>query len=168
MRLRVVSVVGGGKDPSEKTLKLAEAMGAALAKAGYALVTGGMGGVMEAVSRGFAVARGRAAHPPIVGILPSYDPSTANAFVDVVLPTGLGHARNAVVAAAADAVVCLGGAMGALSEIALARKIGRPVIAFAETGGTAALAVKAIPSVLAVDGVEEAIAKLKTLTGGPV
>jgi hypothetical protein len=84
--------------------------------------------------------------------------------VELVLPTGLGHARNAVVAAAGDAMVCIGGAMGALSEIALARKIGRPVLVFPESGGTAGLAAKVIPAVTAVETVEEAVARIRALT----
>ncbi|MGH7163279.1 MAG: TIGR00725 family protein, partial [Planctomycetota bacterium] len=135
----------------------------ALAKAGFAIVTGGLRGVMDAVGRGAAKARGKGNHPPVVGILPSYGFDDGNAHVDIAVPTGLGHARNAIVAAAGEVMICIGGSMGALAEIALARKIGRPVLVFPGSGGTAALAAKAAPSVISVKSVEEAVARVKEL-----
>ncbi|MGQ0614023.1 MAG: TIGR00725 family protein [Planctomycetaceae bacterium] len=163
MRTRMISIVGSGKDLSPPIASLAETLGGALAKAGYGIVSGGMGGVMEAVSRGAVMGRGKNRYPPIVGILPGYDETEGNAYVDVVIPSGLGHARNALVAASGDAMVCVGGATGALSEVALARKLGRPVFTFAETGGTAALAAKAIPAVTGVANVQELMDHLKRL-----
>ena len=118
---------------------------------------------MEAVCRGAVKERGKGQWPPVIGILPSYDLAGGNAYLDVAIPSGMGHARNALVAAAGDAVVCVGGAMGALSEVALARKIGRPVVALRPSGGTAALVAKAIPTVTAVDGSQDAIARLREL-----
>ncbi len=159
----MISIVGTGKELSAPIASLAETLGGALVKAGYGIVTGGMGGVMEAVSRGAVMGRGKNHHPPIVGILPGYDETEGNAYVDVVIPSGLGHARNALVAAAGDAMVCVGGATGALSEVALARKLGRPVFTFPETGGTASLAAKAIPAVTGVTSVQELIDQLKKL-----
>ena len=163
MRTRLVSVVGSGSPLAPEVAALAEELGAALVQAGFGVVTGGLGGVMEAVSRGAANARGEKRHPPVIGILPSYDADAGNAYIDIALASGLGHGRNALVASAGDAVICLGGAMGALSEVALARKMGRPVIAFAETGGTAGLAAKAIDSVIPVVSVGDAVAKVKDL-----
>ena len=122
MRTPLVSVVGSGKRISDEVRQLSEEVGAALVQAGFGVVAGGLGGVMEAVSRGAFQVRGTSGHPPIVGILPGYDADEGNRFIDVVLPTGLGHARNAVVAAAGDAMICIGGATGALSEVALARR----------------------------------------------
>jgi uncharacterized protein (TIGR00725 family) len=159
----MVSVVGSGKELSAIAAALAEALGAAIVKAGWGVITGGGGGVMEAVSRGAVAGRGAARYPPVVGVLPSYDAASGNGYLDVALPTGLGYARNALVAAAGDALVCIGGATGALSEVALARKLGKPVLVFAQTGGTASLAARAIPAVIAVGSVPEAIAKLKEL-----
>lgn len=78
---------------------------------------------MEAASKGAKEAGGTA-----VGILPTYGAGTANAYVDVIIPTGLGHARNALVVAAGSAVIALGGRYGTLSEIALALKLGKPVV----------------------------------------
>jgi len=78
---------------------------------------------MEAACRGAKEADGLT-----VGILPGPDRSDANPFVDIVLPTGLGEARNALVVGAADVVIAIGGGYGTLSEIALALKAGKRVI----------------------------------------
>ncbi|MHC4547972.1 MAG: SLOG cluster 4 domain-containing protein [Planctomycetota bacterium] len=163
MRTRLIAVVGGADDLSPEVAQLSEALGAALVEAGFGVVCGGRGGVMEAVARGAVTQRGKARHPPVVGILPGYDLDAGNAYLDLVLPTGLRHARNALVAAAGEVVVCVGGATGALSEVALARKIGRPVLAFPATGGSAALISGALPSVTPVESVEEAIEKIQAL-----
>ena len=101
----------------------AEEVGRALGERGVALVCGGLGGVMEAACRGAKGAGGAT-----IGILPGSDRAAANGFVDVAIPTGLGEARNALVVRAADAVIAVGGGYGTLSEIALALKMGTPVI----------------------------------------
>jgi uncharacterized protein (TIGR00725 family) len=165
MRTRLIAVVGNGGDLTAEQAQLAESLGAALAEAGYGVVCGGLGGVMESVARGAVTARGTARHPPVVGILPHYLPEQGNDYLDVVLPTGLGHARNALVAAAGEVVICVGGAAGALSEVALARKIGRPVLAFPDSGGTAGLAAKVLPSVVAVSTPEEAVSRVREVLG---
>jgi len=163
MRTRLIAVVGSGRALTTEETMLAESLGARLVEAGYGVVTGGMGGVMEAVCRGAVRQRGPDSHPPLVGVLPGYDHTAGNPFLDIVLPTGLGHARNAVVVAAGDAVVCIGGATGALSEVALARKIGRPVLAFPGSGGTAAVVARSLAKVEAVSSVEEALGRLRDL-----
>ena len=101
----------------------AEEVGAALASAGAVVVCGGLGGVMEAACRGAKAAGGLT-----VGFLPGTDPSEANAWVDVVVPTGMGEARNILVVRSAEVVVAVGGEYGTLSEIALALRAGIPVI----------------------------------------
>ena len=101
----------------------AEAAGRAIAAAGAVLVCGGLGGAMAAACRGAASAGGLT-----VGILPGLAREDANEWVDVAVPTGLGEARNALVVRAADALVAVGGGWGTLSEIALARKAGKPVV----------------------------------------
>lgn len=113
--------------PGEATrgeLAAAGEAGRAAAEAGAVVVTGGLGGVMEAASRGAAEASGVA-----LGILPGADRSGGNAHLTVAVPTGLGEARNALVVRAADGLVAIGGGWGTLSEIALARKAGKPVVA---------------------------------------
>ncbi|GIW39575.1 MAG: TIGR00725 family protein [Candidatus Binatia bacterium] len=116
-------MVGGSRVPDE-VLRLAEEVGREIARRGATLVCGGRGGVMEAAARGASLAGGWT-----VGILPSYDWEEANPYLGVVVPSGLGHARNAVVVAASDGVVALAGESGTLSEIGLARKLGRRVVA---------------------------------------
>jgi len=153
-RWPVVAVIGGGRAP-EDVEAVAEAVGALVVDAGAALLTGGRGGVMAAASRGAVRARGAARLPPVLGVLPTYDRSDANAFVDLVLPTGLGHARNAVVVASADVVVAIGGESGTLSELALARKLGRPVVVVAGTGGVSDRVARLLPGVEVADGVDE-------------
>jgi hypothetical protein len=116
-----IAVVGPG-DASAAEQLAAEDAGAAIAAAGAVLVCGGLGGVMEAACRGARSRRGLT-----VGILPGLDRESANGWVSVAIPTGLGEARNALVVRAADALVAIGGGWGTLSEIALARKAGKPV-----------------------------------------
>lgn len=122
-----IAVVGdGGPDTPEMVLAAAEEIGARAAERGWVVVTGGEGGTMEAASRGAKSRRG-----PTVGLLPGLDRTAANGWVDIALPTGLGELRNGLVVRAADAVVALGGGHGTLSEIALALKLGRPVVGLA-------------------------------------
>jgi uncharacterized protein (TIGR00725 family) len=121
-RTPYVAVVGPG-DASPEELHTAEEVGAGLAAAGVVVVTGGLGGVMEAACRGARSRRGRT-----LGILPGEDRDAANGWVEIAVATGLGELRNGLVVRAADAVVAVGGGHGTLSEIALALKLGRPVV----------------------------------------
>lgn len=120
---RYIAVIGPGTAPSADELAAAREVGELVAKAGAILVCGGMGGVMEAAAQGAREAGGIA-----VGILPGEERSEGNEYLTVALPTDLGHARNALVARAADAVIAVGGEYGTLSEIGLALKMGKPVI----------------------------------------
>ena len=115
--------VVGGDEAEAALLSVAEEVGRRLAQAGAIVVCGGLGGVMEATCRG-----ARAAGGSTVGLLPGTDRGAANPFVDVVLPTGLGEARDALVARAGEAVIALGGGYGTLAEVALALKTGTPVV----------------------------------------
>jgi hypothetical protein len=120
-----IAVVGGG-EASDAVLASAEEVGAELARSGAIVVCGGLDGVMAAACRGAKSAGGLT-----VGVLPGADPSTANPWIDVVIPTGMGEARNAVVVRAVGAVVAIDGEYGTLSEIALALRWGVPVIGLA-------------------------------------
>ena len=91
---------------------------------GWAVICGGLGGVMEAASKGAAEAGGA-----VIGIIPGYEKGSANAYVTYTIATGMGHARNVIIAASADAVIAVGGGYGTLSEMALATTLGRPVVA---------------------------------------
>ncbi len=115
--------VCGPNEPSRDELAMAEEVGTRLAESGCAVVCGGRGGVMEAVCRGARQAGGAT-----IGILPGYDASEANEWVEHRIPTGLGHARNAIVVASGDAVIAVGGGFGTLSEIGLALKMGKRVV----------------------------------------
>jgi uncharacterized protein (TIGR00725 family) len=114
----------GPNDTSQAEIAFAEEAGAAIAAFGLPLVCGGRGGCMEAASRGCAAAGGL-----VIGILPSGDWMTANRHVAVPLASGLGEARNAIIASACFALIAVGGGHGTLSEMALGLKIGRLVIA---------------------------------------
>jgi uncharacterized protein (TIGR00725 family) len=118
-----VAVSGGGADPGPEVLKAAQEVGRRLAEAGATLVCGGLGGVMEAAAHGAAEAGGE-----VIGILPGTDPADANEHCTRVVATGTGHARNLAVVASADAVIAIAGEWGTLSEIAFARRLGRPVV----------------------------------------
>ena len=121
-RAPYVAVVGPG-EASPQELHAAEDIGAGLAAAGAVVVTGGLGGVMEAAWRGARSRRGRT-----IGILPGEDREAANGWVEIAIATGLGELRNGLVVRAVDALVAVGGAYGTLSEVALALKLGRPVV----------------------------------------
>lgn len=97
-----------------------------LAEAGAVVLCGGLGGVMEAAAEGASGAGGT-----VVGILPGADRAAGNPHLTIGIATGLGEARNAVLTTAADAVIAIGRGWGTLSEVALARRRGRPVVALA-------------------------------------
>lgn len=117
-----VAVVGPG-EPGAELLVLAEEVGQRLGAAGAVLICGGLTGVMEAACRGAQSAGGLT-----VGLLPGAGRSAANPHVSVAIPTGLGEARNVLVVRSADAVVCVGGSWGTLSEVALAVRTNRPAV----------------------------------------
>jgi uncharacterized protein (TIGR00725 family) len=120
--MRQLSVFGAG-DATGGQLALAEEVGRLVAEAGVALVTGGLGGVMEAASRGAAGAGG-----VVIAVLPGTDPGEATTHATAVVATGIGHARNLAVAASGGSAIAIGHGYGTLSEIALARKLGRRVV----------------------------------------
>lgn len=160
-RRRLIAVLGNGQlDDADPRALVAEALGRALVAARYRILCGARGGVMASVARG-----GRSSEAwvdgDILGLLPGPDASVANPYVDVVLPTGLGEARNALIARA-DAVIAIGGGAGTLSELALAWTYGRPCLAFRCQGWSGRLADTALDDkrddvVHGVDTPEEAI-----------
>ncbi|MBG0776542.1 MAG: TIGR00725 family protein [Desulfovibrionaceae bacterium] len=118
-----VAVIGAGACDA-RTEAVAEELGRLLATAGYAVVCGGLGGVMRAACRGAYKAGGLT-----IGILPGLDRAAANEYVRVPVVTGLGNLRNGLVVANGDVVVAVEGRAGTLSEIGLALKAGLPVLA---------------------------------------
>jgi uncharacterized protein (TIGR00725 family) len=118
---RYVAVVGPGESPAEAESGMAREVGRLLANHGVVVLTGGLGGVMAAAIEGAADAGATT-----VALQPG-DVRTPSA-ADIVLPTGLGELRNALLVRCADAVIGVGGSWGTLSEIALARRTGVPVV----------------------------------------
>ncbi len=133
MRRRMIAVIGSGAADDALTAH-AEDVGAAIAVAGFAGVCGGLGGVMSAACRG-AVNAPSGPTPRTVAILPGTDTSSANAWAEVVIATGIGHARNLPIVLSADAVVAVGGGAGTLSEIAHSWQEGRRLAAYLPAGG---------------------------------
>ncbi len=138
-----ITVVGGGRCDTS-TASNAERVGAAIAREGGILISGGLGGVMEAASRGAVQAGGTT-----VGILPGERAEDANEFVTIPIVTGIGQARNIVNVLSGEAVVALTGEGGTLSEIAVALKSDIPVVAVDAWGE--------IEGVLVVDTAEAAV-----------
>ncbi len=120
-----IAVIGAGR-ASQEEAALAEEVGRLVAQRGATLVCGGLRGVMEAACRGAKSADGTT-----IGILPGLDRNAANPFVDCAIATGMGHARNAIVASSADAIIAVGGRAGTLSEIAHALINGVTVVSLA-------------------------------------
>jgi uncharacterized protein (TIGR00725 family) len=142
-----IAVCGSGQDTDGALLEAAEEVGRRLAEIGAVLLCGGLAGVMQASARGAAQAGGLT-----VGILPGTDADTANPWIRIPLATGMGEGRNVLVVRTADAVIAMGGEWGTLSEVALARKIGVPVVLF-RPGVTASLGLPAVATP------EEAVAR---------
>jgi uncharacterized protein (TIGR00725 family) len=120
-----VAVVGPA-DADERELQLGRGVARLLAQAGAVIVTGGLGGVMEAACEGAGLGGGLS-----IGLLPGTDRSAANPHVGIAVATGLGQGRNLLVVQTADAIVAIGRSPGTLSEIALAARLGKPVVLLA-------------------------------------
>jgi uncharacterized protein (TIGR00725 family) len=154
--------VAGASQPDASLVAEAETLGRLLAEAGATVVCGGGSGVMTAVCRG-----ARAAGGTTVGLLPGGDRSGGNPYLTVALPTGLGEGRNVLLVRASDALVAVGGGFGTLSEIALALRIGVPVVGLATWGLT--LGSEPVPAFPVADGpVEAARLALEAASGGLV
>ena len=132
----LVTVIGkAARDPTDpvppRAIAAAEEVGRLLAQRGAVVVTGGLSGVMEAVSRGAKSANGL-----VVGILPGFDKRDANAYVDIALTTGMGWMRNTLTVRAADAVIMISGGIGTLNELTVAYE-DKPTVILEGTGGWA-------------------------------
>jgi hypothetical protein len=123
IRQRIRIAVIGGSRPGRQALDTAFETGRLVARAGAVVVCGGLGGVMEAASRGAREEGGL-----VVGILPGGSAADANPWVDVPIATGLGYARNSLVVMNADAVIAVDGEYGTLSEIAYGLIHGKKVV----------------------------------------
>ena len=123
IRKRIRIAVIGGSRPGRQALDTALEVGRLIARSGAVVVCGGLGGVMEAASRGAREEGGL-----VVGILPGNSPADANPWVDIPIATGLGYTRNALVVMNADAIIAVDGEYGTLSEIAHGLIHGKKVV----------------------------------------
>mgnify|MGYP001050231464 CR=1 FL=1 len=147
-----ITVVGAGRC-DDATASIAERVGQEIARRGGILLCGGLGGVMKAAARG-----ARSAGGTTVGILPGKDADDANAYIDIPIATGMGEARNVLNVRAGDAVVALKGSHGTLSEVALALKMGVPVVVLDDT--------MALPGTVRAESPEDAVARALQLIAG--
>ncbi len=152
--MKQIAVIGSsGKIPS-RVYEMAEELGRAIASGGAVLITGGRGGVMEAVCKGAKDSKGLT-----VGILPGSE-KDANPYLDIFVVTGMGDARNAINVRSANVVIAVHGGAGTLSEIGLALKAGKKVIALRSSGGIAERMAGAVidgDEILSADSVTEAV-----------
>jgi uncharacterized protein (TIGR00725 family) len=141
----------GSSSCSLRIRELAAEVGRQIGKAGALLVCGGRGGVMEAAARGAKEVGGIT-----VGILPGESDSEANPYIDIPIVTGMGQARNTINILTSQAVIAVAGAYGTLSEIALARVAGIPVIGL-ETWSMTDPEGRTAPGVMLAKDPEEAV-----------
>ncbi|MBM3244627.1 MAG: TIGR00725 family protein [Candidatus Omnitrophica bacterium] len=146
MQKRVVGVIGA-HECSAEVEEIAHNLGRKLAKVAEILICGGLSGVMEAVCKGFKIEKGLT-----IGIVPTYNKEDANKFVDIVIPSGLGFARNVLVVKSADVIVALPGKEGTLTEVAYALQFKIPVVSLNSWD---------IPGVIKVATVDEAVEEVK-------
>ena len=148
MAKKVVSVIGG-RQCNQEVEYLAQNLGKNLAKVVEIIVCGGLSGAMKSICQNFKAEGGLT-----IGILPSYNKEEANEYVDIVIPTGIGLARNVLVVTSGDVVIALPGESGTLSEIAYALQFGIPVISLKSWD---------IPGVIKADTAQEAIDEVKKI-----
>lgn len=128
-KLRSLPVgVIGPREATEKELSLAESLGTSIAELGLQLICGGKNGVMQAVAKGYQAA-GRIA----IGLLPDEDWRLANDFIGIPIATGIGRARNAIIAQACPVLVAVGGGFGTISEMAYGKQFEHLVLGLGET-----------------------------------
>ncbi|HPH03618.1 MAG TPA: TIGR00725 family protein [Spirochaetota bacterium] len=158
-----VLVIGDSADYPDRN-ETARILGRFIAEQGWVLISGGRGGVMAAASRGAQEGCGIS-----VAILPSDRMEEANPWADIVIPTGIGFARNYTNTLAADVVVSIGGGTGTLCEIAYAWQANKPIIACSFTGGWSAelagrtLDYRRTDAIMDAHSIEETMQYLRTL-----
>ena len=118
-----VGIIGGGRC-YEDICELAFRIGQLLAEKECVVINGGLGGVMEAVSKGAKDKCGT-----VIGIVPGKDRTMANRYCDYVIATDMGHARNMIIVHSSDVLIAVGGSYGTGSEMAIALKEGKRVVA---------------------------------------
>lgn len=133
MRKLQIAVIGYNKDRcTEVARNLAYEVGKEIALAGAVLICGGLGGVMEAACKGAKENGGIT-----VGLIPQEDFSYANEFCDIVVCTGLGYARDFIVASSADGIIAVGGGVGTLIELGVGYMNMKTLVSITGSGGIA-------------------------------
>ena len=125
--MRPLIAVVGSSQATKEVQNVAVEVGREIIKAGFSLICGGLKGVMEAACKG-AFSETGAGSGRIIGILPGINKGDANPYVDIIIPTGIGYARNMIIACSADAVIAVSGGAGTLSEMSMAWQYGKPVV----------------------------------------
>ena len=128
MRHKQVVVIGSSDD--NKYMDEAYKTGQYIAKKGWVLISGGRGGIMEAASRGASEENGI-----VIGILPGHNSDEANKYCNIIIPSGIGYARNLTNVLSGDVIISIGGKSGTLSELAYAWQFCKPVILCKFSGG---------------------------------
>jgi uncharacterized protein (TIGR00725 family) len=122
MNKKLIAVIGAGQC-DQRIYNLAEQIGRKLAEHGLVIICGGLAGVMEAACKGAKEVGG-----VTIGVLPGDDPTSANAYVDIAIATGMGIGRNIIIIRSAQAVLAVNGSYGTLSELAYALQLQKPII----------------------------------------
>lgn len=131
MRKFQIGVIGYNDDRCTEVAKeIAYEVGKEIALSGSALVCGGLGGVMEAACRGAKEVNG-----VTVGIIPQDNFSFANQFCDIVICSGIGFARDFIVATSSDGIIAVGGGIGTLIEMSVGYMIKKKIVAISSSGG---------------------------------
>ena len=131
MKKKLMAVVGHGENADESHLKIAYELGKEIAKQGYILLCGGRAeGTMDAAIKGCTEAKGIS-----VGILPESDLSKPSKHLNIPILTGMGFARNQIIALSCDRMIVVGGGVGTLTEVAYAYAYGKPIVFMKDSGG---------------------------------
>jgi uncharacterized protein (TIGR00725 family) len=134
-KIPYISLIGPSESQcTPEIYAFGELLGHCLVNKGLGIVCGGKLGFMEAVCKGAKKAE-RTFWGATIGIIPGENREDANPYCDIVIPTGLGFARNVLVVRAGEAVVAVGGGAGTISEIAYAWQFGKPICAVEGIGG---------------------------------
>lgn len=170
MRRKVAAVVGaaevGADSPSYQD---AFTLGQRLVDGNFRVLTGGLGGIMEAALAGAKTSE-RYREGDTIAIVPSFDPDTANTSADIVIATGLDVHMNGLVANA-DLVVAVAGGAGTLCEIAVALEQHKPLLLFAGHDGSGRLIAELASEVCETDrivpvfSVDEAVQQIQQIYG---
>ena len=138
--MRPLIAVIGSSQATKEVQNVSFEVGREIIKAGFSLICGGLQGVMEAACKG-AFSEAGAGSGRIIGILPGINKEDANPYVDICIPTGIGYARNMIIACSADAVIAVSGGAGTLSEMSMAWQYGKPIVVINNLPGITGLLI---------------------------